>query len=258
VRDTPPLSDSTLDEAVARYRAEGWALLAGFVPPDTLAALRARAGDLLSGARPDPGLFWQAEGTTGRYDDVPKLPAPAGAGPYRKVEKLERDDVCRAWIGHSLCGRIVTRVHPTGATLYRAVLWAKPARVGSDTPWHQDAGRLWGLDRDPELQLWTALDDAPPEAGCLEVVPGSHRWGLATPLGGVVPADQVGRAEGVAVSVPARAGDVVLLHNLVWHRSGPNVTGAPRRALTVSWLAPETRCARKRREKRGFEGWFGG
>ena len=25
----------------------------------------------------------------------------------------------------------------------------------------QDGGRLWGLSRDPELQIWTALDDAP-------------------------------------------------------------------------------------------------
>ncbi len=61
-------------------------------------------------------------------------------------------------------------------------------------PWHQDGGRFWGLDRDPILQIWTALDDAPVAAGCVEVLPGSHRDGLATPLGGLVPAPLAARA----------------------------------------------------------------
>ena len=57
----------------------------------------------------------------------------------------------------------------------------------------------------------------PRDGGCLEVVPGSHRWGLATALGGVVPPDQVAArgAEALAVALPVEAGEVVLLHNYV-------------------------------------------
>lgn len=46
-------------------------------------------------------------------------------------------------------------------TLYRAILMNKHAGGGSDLPWHQDGGDFWGLDRDPVLQIWTAMDDAP-------------------------------------------------------------------------------------------------
>ena len=65
--------------------------------------------------------------------------------------------------------------------------------AATDLPWHQDGGNFWGLDRDPVLQIWTALDDAPLDGGCVEVVAGTHLAGLATPLGGVVPKDHVER-----------------------------------------------------------------
>ena len=66
---------------------------------------------------------------------------------------------------------------PEPLAIYRALLMTKGAGGGTVLPWHQDAGRFWGIDRDPELQLWTALDDAPEEAGCVEVLPGTHREG---------------------------------------------------------------------------------
>jgi ectoine hydroxylase-related dioxygenase (phytanoyl-CoA dioxygenase family) len=60
------------------------------------------------------------------------------------------------------------------------------------------------------------------------------------------------------VSVPAAAGDVVLIHNHVWHRSGRNRTGRPRRALTVCLMSAATRCLRKRRAPREFYALFAG
>ena len=93
-----------------------------------------------------------------------------------------------------ILGRIEKTEVPVGTldiTLYRAFLMNKHAGGGSDLPWHQDGGEFWGLDRDPSLQIWTALDDAPFGGGCVEVLPGTHRGGLATPLGGVVPANKL-------------------------------------------------------------------
>ena len=135
---------------------------------------------------------------------------------------------------------------------------SKHARGGTVLPWHQDGGKFWGVDCDPELQIWTALDDAPVEAGCVEVVPGSHRAGLATPIGGVVPRNVVDAsgAERSVVAVPARAGEAILIHNHAWHRSGVNATGAPRRALSVCYMPASTRCLRKRRAPRQFHRVF--
>jgi len=127
-------------------------------------------------------------------------------------------------------------------------------------PFHQDGGSYWGLDRDPTLQIWTAIDDTPLRAGCVEVVPGSHKDGLATPLGGLIP-EEVVRArevEGRVVALPAEAGEALLIHNHVWHRSGVNQTDRPRRAFTVCYMSAATRCLRRKRAPRQFVRVFEG
>lgn len=251
VADTLPLAP--ILDALA---SEGWARVGQVVQPGTLAALRERADDLMQGRLVHDGLFFQHDAATGRYGDLEY--GRGWQGPslgYRKIEKLEKDPLYRAFMGNRLFERIARGSIDGGVSLYRAVLFTKPASGGTDLPWHQDGGRFWGVDRDPTLQIWTALDDAPVEAGCLEVVPRSHRAGLVTPDGGVIPADRLG-APVETVLVPVRAGEVVLLHNHVWHRSGQNVTGRPRRALTLCLMSSATRCLRKKRAPRVFYSLF--
>jgi len=143
--------------------------------------------------------------------------------------------------------------------LHRAVLWKKAPRGGMGLPWHQDDGELRGLDRPPCLQIWTALDDASPESGCVEVVPGSHRHGLASPIGGTIQPDRLeaAQAEAHRVALPAASVEALLIHNHVWHRSGRNATDAPRRAISIAYLSAETRCRRQKRAPREFQRVFG-
>ena len=86
------------------------------------------------------------------------------------------------------------------------------------------------------------------------MVEGSQAKGLATPLGGVIPAEVVAAAgaETRAARLPARAGEVILVHNHLWHRSGVNRSGHARRALTICYMSRATRCLRKRRAPRVF------
>ena len=245
----PGAESLPLEAALEHYRAFGWARLGTMAAPEALVALRRRAEQLMLGEVVHPGLFFQHDAGTGRYDDVPR--GHGWQGPslsYRKLEKLERDPIFAAWIGNPLFARLARAVIGPEVSLCRAVLFTKAARGGTELPWHQDGGSFWGLSHDPELQLWTALDDAPAEAGCLELVPATHLGGLATPLGGVIPDDVVARSGHLARSilVPARAGEVLLLHNYVWHRSGRNATGGHRRALTVCLMDAATRCTRRR------------
>lgn len=262
---TPDPDDLALDEAVAHYREHGWARLGRLADDATVSALRARADAMMLGDVRYPGLFFQHDSASGRYEDLEygkgwKGPSLA----YRKVEKLELDPLFWAWISSDVFRRVATRVHPKAddVTLYRAFLMNKHAGGGSDLPWHQDGGDFWGLDRDPTLQIWTALDDAPVDGGCVEVAPGTHRAGLATPLGGVVPKDKLERAaaegpfsdEGrlATLLLPAIAGEVILIHNHVWHRSGRARLGHPRRALSVCYMDGATQCRRRKREPRTF------
>jgi len=251
----PERYPGAVDAVLAHYRDRGWARLGVLADETTLAALRARADDIMLGRVVHEGLFFQHDSSTGRYEDLEF--GRGWVGPslsYRKIEKLERDPVFRAWLENPLFERVVRAVVGPEVAIYRATLFTKSAVGGTELPWHQDGGTFWGLDRDPELQIWTALDDAPAASGCLEVLDGSHRAGLATPLGGTIPSDLVARrgAEACALALPARAGEAILVHNHLWHRSRTNTTGRPRRAFTVTYMPAETQCLRRRRAKRTF------
>lgn len=248
-----------LECALAAFARDGYARLGRILSDEALTQLQARADDLMLGRVTYPGLFFQHDPPTGRYEDLERKKGFIGPSlAYRKLEKLELDPLFLGLIENPLFGRVARAVLGLDVTLCRAVLWNKASSGGVDLPWHQDDGRFWGLDRPPSLQIWTALDDAPLEAGCVEVVPGSHHGGLATPEGGTIPAARMGEADRrAAVPIPARKGECLLLHNHVWHRSGRNATAMPRRAVGISYLTAATRCTRKRRAPRTFQPMFG-
>jgi hypothetical protein len=243
--------------AIEHYLAHGWARLGKLASDTTLEGLRARIDAIMLGEVAYDGLFFQHDSLTGRYDDLAY--GEGWTGPslaYRKIEKLEKDPLFWAWLSDARFADVARAIYPAseGITLYRAFLMNKHAGGGSELPWHQDGGSFWGLDREPALQIWTALDDAPLDGGCVEFVPGTHKAGLVTPLGGVVPADKVAQVDVAAraVKVPAAAGDVLLIHNHVWHRSGRTTLGVPRRAFSVCYMDAATRCKRRKRAPRTF------
>ncbi|MFO0550860.1 MAG: phytanoyl-CoA dioxygenase family protein [Polyangiaceae bacterium] len=251
-----------LARALDEYRARGFARLGRVLDDDALAPLRERADDLMLGRVVHAGMFFQHDAESGRYEDLALGKGYIGPSlEYRKLEKLELDERFRGLVELPLFERIarlaIEDADSEGVALYRSVLFSKSARGGSDIPWHQDGGRLWGLDRTPTLQIWVALDDAPEHGGCLEFYPESHLGGLATPLGGVIPSELIAAREAARALpprelVPARAGEALLVHNLVWHRSGRSASGAPRRAVTTCYISGATRCVRQRRAPRSF------
>jgi phytanoyl-CoA hydroxylase len=247
--------DVDVAAVLAHYEVHGWARVGRVASDEALEAMRARSDDLMLGRVTYPNLFFQIDSDTGKYEDLTY--GLGWQGPslrYRKIEKLEQDPVFFAWLSNPLFERIARARIDGGVSIYRALLFAKGAHGGTDLPWHQDGGSFWGLDREPTLQIWTALDDAPVDGGCVEVVDGSHRGGLATPLGGTVPESLIraGDAEARAMPLPAKAGEVMLIHNHLWHRSQRSSSGLPRRAFTTCYMSADTRCLRKKRAPRVF------
>jgi ectoine hydroxylase-related dioxygenase (phytanoyl-CoA dioxygenase family) len=250
-----PAANVDVESALTHFAEHGYARLGRVMSSDGLAALRQRSDDLMLGKVVYPGLFFQLDTETGAYEDLAF--GRGFEGPsynYRKIEKLEKDDLFLAWLQNPLFEQVARALVGDRVAIYRAVLMNKASTGGTVLPWHQDGGRFWGLDRDPVLQIWTALDDAPAEAGAVEVIPGSHKAGLATPLGGMVPEPIVSqrRADQKSRILETRAGDVLLLHNYVWHRSLVNRTGRPRRAFSVCYMSADTRCTRKKHAPRQF------
>lgn len=144
------------------FARDGYARLGRLAAPAALEQMRARSDDLMLGRVSYPGLFFQIDTESGRYEDLTYGLGWQGPGlNYRKMEKLEVDPIFRAWIENPAFERVVRALIEGPVVLYRATLFNKRAEGGTVLPFHQDGGALWGLDRDPHVQLWTALDDAP-------------------------------------------------------------------------------------------------
>lgn len=249
------LAEGELRRAVASFTDEGFARLGPVLSLQGQQLLGARLEDLMLARVPNDGLFFQRDSSSGRYEDLRFGRGFEGPSlEYRKIEKLERDPLFRRFIENPVFEQVARSIIEGPIALYRAVVFTKSAKGGTALPWHQDAGDFWGIDRLPSLQIWTALDDAQEEAGCVEVVPRSHLRGLATPKGGTIADELVAKdlREGRLLKLPARAGESLLIHNLLWHRSGVNASARRRAALSVCYISADTRCLRKRRAPREF------
>ena len=121
-------------------------------------------------------------------------------------------------------------------------LFCKPARHGGVVAWHQDYS-YWTRTRPlAHLTCWIGLDDATAENGCLEYVPGSHRWELLpiTGLAGdmdairkVLDDDQWERLQN-PVKIELKAGEAGFHHPLMIHGSRENHSDRPRRAVVLN------------------------
>jgi hypothetical protein len=254
---TRAASGKDLAGPLAEFAANGFARLGRVLSEGGAERLRARAEALMRVQH--PGLFYQHDSESGRYEDLAFNKGWVGPSlRYRKIERLELDPLFLSWVENPLFERLTRTLIGDRVALYRVVLWNKAPGGGMAVPWHQDDGRFWGLDRAPFLQVWTALDDVPTESGCLEVLPGSHLGGLSTPEGGTVPQRSLdaAAADANALALPARSGEAILVHNHTWHRSGRNHTPRPRRALSISFIGVDVRCTRRRRAPRRFRELF--
>jgi phytanoyl-CoA hydroxylase len=108
----------------------------------------------------------------------------------------------------------------------------KPRRF----PWHQDNGYAF-VEPQQYLTFWVALTDATADNGCPRVARGRHPHGTLAhtyvdPLGWECFADP--GAGGVAVA-EVGAGGVVVFSSLTPHLTGPNLTGAVRKAYILQY-----------------------
>jgi ectoine hydroxylase-related dioxygenase (phytanoyl-CoA dioxygenase family) len=106
----------------------------------------------------------------------------------------------------------------------------KPRRF----PWHQDNGYAF-VEPQQYLTVWLALTDATVDNGCPWVVPGLHRLGTLAhtyvdPLGFECLSEPVG-----AVAAEVSAGGAVVFSSLTPHLTGPNTTGAVRKAYILQY-----------------------
>ncbi|MBI3923646.1 MAG: phytanoyl-CoA dioxygenase family protein [Armatimonadetes bacterium] len=131
--------------------------------------------------------------------------------------------------------------------LYTDQMFVKPARHGSEVPFHQDSGYWTPLDPPNLLSCWLALDEATVENGCVHVLPGTHKqllphhafegpqsWGLLP--------HELDTSVEVPVELPARG--AMFHHSCLVHRSFANRSGRGRRGLVSIYLPSTLRFVR--------------
>lgn len=132
------------------------------------------------------------------------------------------------------------------AKLVQSMVIFKQPSIGGDVRWHQDASYLI-TNPSSVVGLWIALEDATLENGCLWMAPGAHQsplrerylvdWNRRSAE--LYPLDETPwPQEGEAIAVEVKAGDAVIFHDHMPHRSFANVSGRSRVAVTLHAHAP--------------------
>ena len=138
---------------------------------------------------------------------------------------------------------MVRQVLGDNVALWNSSFFAKPARVGTKTPWHQD-GEYWPIDPLATCTVWIAIDASTIENGCLRVIPGSHRDQQLA-------AHSENNGPGLALNLElnstefdeSKAHDIVLepgqvsLHDVyLFHGSEANHSDKSRRGMTLRYM----------------------
>lgn len=109
-----------------------------------------------------------------------------------------------------------------------------PDHVATVVLWHQDGGYTGGeVETLRMVNLWTPLVPVNVENGCMQFVPGTHRLGpvpheMQEHYLEIRP-DILAPYAGQEIAIEMKPGDIVLFHNLLFHR------GLPNHAKTIRW-----------------------
>lgn len=127
-------------------------------------------------------------------------------------------------------------------------LFCKPAKHGAVVAWHQDYSYWTRTIPMKHLTVWVGLDDASKENGCLQYIPGSHRWGLLDKpsltgaMEGLKSFINEEQAEMLKNPTPIemKKGYAAFHHPLLVHGSFENNSERPRRAFVLNVFADDT------------------
>ena len=134
--------------------------------------------------------------------------------------------------------------------LFHLSVWPKNAGDAAYVSWHQDA-TYFGLEPPVQVTAWVAVTDASVEAGCMEVIPGSHKLGQLHHAEHADAKNLLSRGQTITADfdrsrtefMPVRAGQFSLHHTHLIHNSRPNLSADRRIGLGISYIPTNVRCS---------------
>jgi len=216
-------------EEKTAYDADGFLRLPGLISAEHLAEIERNLATYMESVAP----ALPAE------DIVYEPTAPGAPTKIRNLWRMDRhsDFFAKLALCRELQDLLATLLN--GEPVVMTVeLFAKPARVGSAVPFHQD-NAYFNLVPPDALTCWIAIDESTLENGCIHYLRGSHKPGLRphVPSGvrgnSQMLADPATAAEFEDVPGILSQGDAILHHCCLWHRSEPNLSDRWRRGLLM-------------------------
>jgi len=213
-------ADGTEGAAVAHFRREGWVHVRRPGAEALAAQLQAWADAVAGWA--DDGGGWLA------YREL------TGTGPAlcRTENLVPHHGGLRALLCTGALPAEAGALLGEEAVLYKDKLNHKLPGGAGYAP-HQDAPAYRFVE--VHVSCMVAIDDADEDNGCLEVASGAHDRLWPTDAAGCLVPEVVTSLRWAPV--PLRAGDTLWFHSRTPHRSGPNRSPRPRRALYPTYNA---------------------
>jgi phytanoyl-CoA hydroxylase len=213
-------------EQVAQFDRDGYVVIPDVVDARTLAGIVAETDRFEA----------DVEAFLSGLDDERLSIAEAGAITFT-THLVNRSARLKAFARHPyFTGVCADLVGPDVNLYWDQAVYKKPEKPRR-FPWHQDNGYAF-VEPQQYLTCWVALTDATAGNGCPQVARGLHRAGTLAhtyvePLGWECLTDP----DDVAVA-EVGAGGVVVFSSLTPHLTGPNLTGAVRKAYILQY-APQ-------------------
>lgn len=160
------------------------------------------------------------------------------------------------WLVHPVLRELVFHPRVTGPCaqllgqpalrFWHDQVFAKPPHHPGVVPWHQDYSYWTRTAPACHITLNLMLDCADEANGCVQFVPGSHRWGLLPKLPFDAPLETIRAALPATaawnpVPLPVRAGQATIHHSHTLHGSDRNRSDRWRRAAVLNYMGPHVR-----------------
>jgi phytanoyl-CoA hydroxylase len=167
------LADIGPDE-IAFYRENGYLSVRQAFSPTEISDAIAGLTSLIMGEKPDfKHVYFEAS----VRDRIDELGPEERMNVVRKIGVFENHEPrLKAISQHpALLAVVKTLINNRQPEMFQDMALLKPPLIGREKPWHQDHAYFdYPLDT-PVVGVWIALDNATPENGCMQILPGRHR-----------------------------------------------------------------------------------
>lgn len=226
---------SLTEDQLLQFRIAGHLTVEDLLSPGEVTALSTHADFIASG-----------DATYIPEDSLQTEPAIAGTATAvaervlskRKLFNLAVYDE-QLW-SHATHSRILPIIQDmlgtTDIKMYGDQMFMKSPKFGSAQHWHQDSASWRDIFPMDLVSAWCAIDEATPENGCLNFIPGTHRWGMLSQERLEHFVEDFHSDSWPVVAAPLRPGSVSFHHSLVIHSSSANTSSMRRRGYAVHYM----------------------